>query len=450
MKEGILKIYPFLKKINKKDIYNNMSQVLAEDVYDIDFLEDQDESFDPLFEASYLIFKECFHEQFQNAIKIDKKLFSPVTFKTKTFQKYIEKFNRHHQESLSPRSTIVKEMYLLYHTSRCMYRYNEENLHLSYIQFRSHFYFPNIIFLLVRYLQETRTFLQKTIRAAYYLIQKKNERLIYLFENSIYTDVDVIRTDVLYTFLGNSVKKINPYEVKNITAFYRQVFLNHFFYYFRCEQKIHSKVIEEISTDTIVDEEKSTPTRESLYKNVLTNLQVESYKDISPTMKQLHYNYNIFKNVIINNEFQSLYLSSQPSDKMSVYCNLDNSQYKVLSLYDKIMSDEEFVNELRKLPTIYKLLKSVHLITKNVKTRLSTVRREVVVSAVADELAIPFRNLLNSDTSSRTVLLKIADNFVNSILIGEYISLQTLAPINIDTLSFVQQLRKFIKLCTRH
>ena len=427
-----------------------MSQVLTEDVYDIDFLEETQENFDPLFEASYLIFKDCFDEQFQNAMKIDKKLFSPVTFKTKTFQKYIEKFNQHHQESLSSRSIIIKEMYLLYQTARCMYRYNDEELHLTHVQFRSHFYFPNIIFLLVRYLQETRLFLQKTIRSAYFLIQKKNERLIYLFENSIYTDVDVIRTDVLYTFLGNSVKKINPYEVKSITAFYRQVFLNHFFYYFRCEQKVHSKVVEEISTDSVVEDEKVTSTREGLYRNVLTNLQVESYKDVSPTMKQLHYNYNIFKNVIINNEFQSLYLSSQPLDKKSIYCNLDNSQYKVLSLYDKIISDEEFVNELRKLPIIYKLLKSVHLITKNTKSKLKSIHREVVVSAVADELAIPFKNLLNSDTSIRTVLLKIADNFVQSILVGEYISLQTLAPINIDTLSFVQQLKKFIKLCVQH
>lgn len=423
--------------------------LITEDVYDIDFLEESQENFDPLFEASYIIFKDCFSEQFQNAMKLDRKLFSPVTFKSRTIQKYIEKFNQHHQDSLSPRSVIVQEMYLLYQTARCMYRYNDEELHLTHMQFRSHFYFPNIIFMLVRYLQETRAFLQKTIRTAYYYIQKKNKRTIYLFENSIYTDVDVIRTDVLYTFLGNSVKKINPFEVKNITAFYRQVFMNHFFYYFRCEQKIHSKVLEDVSIESVVEDEKAIPTREGLYKSVLTNLQIDMYKDESPTMKQLHYNYNIFKNVIIGNEFQSLYLTTQPADT-TVCCNLDNSQYKVLSLYDKIMSDEDFVNELRKLPVIYKLLKSVHLITKSIRYKLKSVRREVVVSTIADELAIPFKNLLNSDTSIRTVLLKIADNFVNSILAGEYISLQTLAPINIDTMSFVQQLRKFIKLCVKH
>jgi len=426
------------------------TEVLTEDVYDIDFLEDDSETFDPLFEASYIIFKDCFADQFENAMKIDKKLFSPVTFKSRTILKFIDKFNSQHQDSLSSRSILVRELFLLNHMSRCMYKFNDEELHLSYIQFRSHFYFPNIIFILIRFLRETRAFLQKTIRSAYSNFQKRHKHTTRLFENSIYTDVDVIRTDVLYTFLGNSLRKINPYKVKNITAFYKQVFLNHFFYYFRCEQKIRSQVIDDITAENVIDDDKSTPTREGLYRTVLTNLQVDSYKDISPTMRQLHYNYNIFKNVIIGNEFQSLYLSSQPSDTNAIYCNLDDSQYKVLSLYDKIMADEEFVNELKKLPTIYKLLKSVHLVTRSAVAKFNATRREVVVSAVADELAVPFKNLLNADTSIRTMLLKIADNFVQSILSGEYISLQTLAPINMNTLSFVQQLKKFIKLCIRH
>ena len=425
-------------------------ELLSEDVYDADILETSEKFFDPLFEASYIIFKDCFEDQFKNAMKIDKKLFSPVTFKSRTILKYIEKFNSQHQDSLSSRSTIVRELFLLHHTARCMYRFNDEELHLKHVQFRSHFYFPNIIFMLVRFLRETRAFLQKTIRAAYQIMQKNNAKIVHIFENSIYLDTDVIRTDVLYTFLGNSLTKINPYDVKNISAFYRQVFLNNFFYYFKKEQKIHSKVVEDITSESVLDDDKSIPTRDSLYKTVLTGLQVESYKEISPTMRQLHYNYNIFKNVIIGNEFQSLYLSAQPSRESAIYCNLDDSQYKVMSLYDKIMSDEEFVKELKKLPTIYKLLKSVHLITRSTVPKFISVPPDVVVSVVADELAVPFKNLLNSDTSIRTVLMKIADNFVHSILTGEYISLQTLAPINMDTMSFVQQLKKFIKLCVRH
>lgn len=414
----------------------------------VDASDIEEEYYDPSFEMTYKIFLSCFNEQFQNAMKVDSRLFSPVTFRSKTFQQYINKFNFFHQDSLSTRSNLVREMYLLYMTSRSMYRYNSEELGLSHIQFRSHFYFPNIIYLLIRYLHEVRVFLQKSIRSAYYYIQKKNSRLIQLYENSIYTDNDVIRTDILYSFLGNSIKKINPYEVKNIKAFYRQVFLNHFYFYFKSEQKIHSQVIDEITLDTMVSgEPKNSPTREGLYRDVLTNLQVEAYRDVSPTMRQLHYNYNIFKNVIITNEFQSVFLTSRPGKENTIFCNLGNSQYKVLTFYDKIMSDEQFLMELKKLPLIYKLLKGVHLVTRNTQIKLNSIRTEVLISAVADELALPFRNLLNSDISIRNILLKIAENFVNSILTGEYISLQTLAPIRLDHLSFVNQIRRFIRIC---
>lgn len=418
-----------------------------EQMFDIDFVEEKEVAFDPSFDLSFKLFVENFGSSFQNAIQIDERLFSPVTFKAKTFQKYVDQFNLQHQDLLSTRPELIREMYLLHQTSRAMYQYNEDILGMKYTQFRSHFYFPNIIYLLIRYLPNVRQFLQKTIKSAYYVIQKKNSRLTYLFENAIYTDIDVIRTDVLYTFLGNSLKKINPLEVQNVNNFYRQVFLNHFFYYFKCEQKLHSRVVDDLTMENYSGEPKNTPTRESLYREVLTNLQIEKYRETSPTMRQLHYNYSIFKNVIVSNEFQSIFLTSQPGEDSSLFCNLNNSQYKILSFYDKIMSDEEYIAELKKLPLIYKLLKSVHLITKNTKTKLTCVKKEVLVSAVADELSLPFKNMLNSDVTIRSVLMNIADNFISSILTGEYISLQTLAPIKIDQLSFIVQLRKFIKLC---
>lgn len=414
--------------------------------FELDVSEKNTPENDMSFKLSYGVFKECFNESFENAKQIDKKLFTPITFKSKIFQRYLERFNFEHYDLLSARSQVIKELFLLYHTSKSLYKYNDDVLKMPHIQFRSHFYFPNIIYLLIRYLPEVRVFLQKTIKSAYYLIQKKNARLIKLFESAIYSDHDVIKTDILYSFLGNSIKKINPFEINNINVFYRQVFLNHFFYYFKSEQKIHSTVIDEWTNLDVV-ETRAAPTREGLYKDILTTLQVEDFKEDSPTMRQLHYNYNIFKNVIIGNEFQSVFLTSRSPNDTTVFCNLNNSQYKVLSFYHKLLTNEEFITELKKIPLIYRLLKSVHLVTRNSSIKLTTIRKEVLVSAVADELAYPFRNMLNSDISLRTILTNIAENFVSSILAGEYISLQTLSPIKLDQMSFVMQLRKFIKLC---
>jgi len=393
---------------------------------------------------SYKLFFNCFDDQFQNAIKIDSKLFQPITFKAKTFQKYLELFFKYHVDSLSTRSKLVQELQILHHTARAMFKYNDEVLNLSYHQFRSHFYFPNIVYFLIRFLPNIREFFQKNIKTTYYYIRKKNPKLIFIFENAVYTDPDVIKTDILYSFLGNAVRKINPLDVKNINSFYKQVFLNYFLYYFREEQ--NSKVVDVWGADFNAMETKCAPTRDSVYREVLINLQVEKYRDISLTMRQLHYNFNIFKNVIMNNEFQTIFLTSQYTESKDFY-NVENSQYKILSFYNQMLEDKDFLGELKRLPLIYRLLKSVHLVTKNTQNRVTTIRPEIIKSAIVEELSLPFKNMLRSDSTVVVILQKIAENFVDSILDGEYISLQTLAPIKIDQLSFVLQLRKFIKLC---
>lgn len=415
------------------------------------FVDDQYEeisesSYDPIFELTYKLMIDCFGEQFTNATKVDIKLLSPVTFKSRSFQKFFDLFNKYHADSLSTRSNIVRELFILHQFVKAVHRYNIDVLKVQYTHFRSHFYFPNIIYLLIRFLPEARTFIQKNIKTSYASIQKKNSKLIHLFENSIYTDVDVIKTDILYYFLGNIIKKINPYEIKNINAFFRQVFLNCFFYYFKNERSVHSTIVDSWGADGVISEIKSANTRDGMYREVLTSLQVENYREISPTMKQLHYNFSIFKNVIITNEFQTMFLTSQTSENKSFY-NIDNSQYKVLSFYNQMTTDENFLKELKKIPLIYKLLKSVHLVTKNTTSKITSIKPEVIQTTVVEELSLPFRNILRTDTSIIPVLQKIAENFVMSIIVGEYVNLQTLAPIKVDQLSFLIQLRKFIKLC---
>lgn len=402
--------------------------------------------FDPSFDLTYKYFLEYFSNQFQNALSIDPKLFSPITFRSKTFQKYIDAFVSGHADILSTRGNLLKELYILHQTSKSFYKYNDDVIHMSYIQFRSHFYYPNIIYLLVRFLPEARQFFQKMIKSAYLTIKKKNSRIIYLYETAIYTDTDVIKTDILYNFLGNAIKKINPFIVKNLNAFYRQVFLNHFFYYFKFEQEVHSQIIDMISYNDLSNESKFIPTRDNLYRDTLMSMQVENYKDESPTMRQLYYNFNIFKNVITNNEFQNIFLTSKLKDNDEI-CEVKNLQYKMLTFYNKIIESDEFLEQLKKIPLIFKLLKSVHLITKGPLIKLSTISADALKSAVLEELSYPFKNILHADSAIIPVLKKIANNFVISILSGEYITLQTLNPINLDQMSFITQLRKFIKLC---
>lgn len=429
---------------------------LAIECYDEDVIDENfssDNSYDPSLDITYRLIYLHFDDQFKKVLGINSKIYTPVAFRSKVFQSYIEDFKKMHIDILSGRSSIVQELYILHQTARTLQKYNDDILKLNYSQFRSQFYFPNIVYLLIRFLPNARTFLQKTIRTVYQEIKNKNSGIINLYENSIYTDCDVIKSDILYDFLGNVVKKINPFQINNIWKFYKKVFLNHFWYYFKSEQKIKSSWIDVWNVDSVLSSVNQIPTRETIYRDVLTNLQIEQYRCNSPTMKQIHYNYNIFKNVIINNEFQSVYFTAIEKNHIDFF-DKQNEQYKLLSFYRHMIIDDsitnenekEFLNEIKKLPIIYKLLKSVHLVSKK-KQSTYNIKPEILKIAIIEELVHPFRNMMRSDSSIYPILNKIADNFIESIMSGEYISLLTLSPIKIDHASFIIQIRKFIKLC---
>ena len=405
---------------------------------------------DPSLEITYRLIYIHFNEEFKNYMKIDSKIYTPVAFRSRIFQSYLDDFRNLHSSVLLNRSTIIQELFILHQTAKTLQKFNDEVLKLSYNEFRTKFYFPNIVYLLIRFLPAARGFLQKTIRTVYASIQRKSSGIINLHENAIYLDKDVIKSDILYSFLGNIIKKINPFDVRNIWAFYRKVFLNIFYYYFKSEQKIHSSWASFWNLDETISTTSQVPTREVIYRDVLVNLQILNYQKNSPTLSQIHYNYNVFKNVIINNEFQNIYFTSVENENQHLI-NHDN-QYKILSFYQDVLevSDTEenvddLLRQIKKLPTIYRLLKAVHIVSKRKTIYFPHINTGILKSAILEELKYPFRNLI-SDEHIHVILDTIAGNFADSILSGEYINLLTLTPIKIEQATFITQVQKFIRI----
>ena len=287
---------------------------------------------DPSVDITYKLIFIHFNDEFKNYMKIDSKIFTPVAFRSRIFQSYLDDFKSLHAPILINRSSIIQELFILHQTAKNLQRFNDDVLKLSYNEFRTKFYFPNIVYLLIRFLPAARAFLQKTIRTVYSSIQRKSIGLINLHENAIYLDKDVIKSDILYNFLGNTIKKINPFDIRNIWSFYKKVFINIFYYYFKSEQKIHSSWASFWCLDETIGATTNIPMRESIYRDVLTNLQLTNIKKTSPTLNQIHYNFNVFKNVIINNEFQNIYftVTNVENKQISSY----NDQYKILTFYE--------------------------------------------------------------------------------------------------------------------
>jgi len=405
---------------------------------DVGIVEDQKDGSD--IDISYKLLHKHGSEALEKASKSEN-----IIIDSKMIDRYWEDLKRHHFTQLNMRSPSVRGLFLLYQTANALTRYNDNILKLTHIQFRARILFPYLIYVLQQYLPDTRKFLQSLVRSVYERIRHSSEKLVNVYVNSFYLDQDVIKYNVLLEFLGNGLKKFNPLNVGNIDSFYRSVFGSIFHYYFKRKQDTTTIYSSFWSINNLIHTSGSS-TRLLLYKEVLYNLQVDKCYKLSPMYIQLGLNYRIFKNVIINNEFQDVYMAAYSRSHQSTF-KVDNNEFKLIRMYDNDIINEQTLEKIKKLPTILKLLKCVHIANPKSKPYNDMlIKPELVKSVILDELTYPFKNVF-SDGYLQPVLSRISENFVNLILSGEYINLMTLTSVKIDQISFIEQLKKFIRIC---
>lgn len=391
-------------------------------------------------DISYKLLHRYGYDAFERASKSES-----IIIDSKMIDQYWEDLKRHYFLQLNTRSATVKGLFLLYQTANALSAYNTNILKMSNIQFRSRILFPYLIYILQQYLPDTRKFLQVTIRTVYDRIRRSSEKLVNVYVNSFYLDQDVIKHNILLEFLGNGLKKFDPLMVGKIDSFYRGMFSSIFHFYFMKKQDTSKIYTNFWNLENILITSNSS-TRSNLYKDVLYNLQVDRYYTTSPIYIQLGMNYRIFKNVIINNEFQDVYMAARNTSQ-SILFKANNSEYKLIKVYNDDLLNEKTIEKIKKLPTIFKLLKCVHIANPKAKPYNDMlIKPELVKSVILDELSYPFKNVF-SDGYLQPILTRISNNFVGLVLSGEYINLMTLTNVRIDQISFVEQLRKFVRIC---
>jgi hypothetical protein len=365
----------------------------------------------------------------------------------KTLVLFLKKLDEAYFNILVNEDELSKQMYFLHKICNGLYEYNEQTLQMSYDRFRSSILFPNLIYLLIRYFTKAKGFLQALNRKIFNEHKSRNIGLIQKFINSYYIDEDVIKSDVLYSFLGNGLKKFNPLKIDNLNAFYSQSLRSIYYYYFKSDRNFNVVFMELQDIDSEISSSFSIPTRLIHYRDVLYEIQIEKMCEDSITMGQLGYNYNIFKNVILDNEFQNMYYSLH-NDSFTV----KNNQFKLMNLYssdyleEKEKQDGYLLEELKKLPLIYKLLRCIHIVNPKHKSYGDAIKPSNIKLIVLEELMHPFKHLF-SEEYIYGILENTAENFVNKILHGEYINPITFTTIKINHYSFINQLKRFVQLC---
>lgn len=398
-----------------------------------DSIELDDINFDITYQLLLNIFDEDLAPNIQNT----------KVLRLKKLNRYLNEFNNTFSITLLTRSQLVKELYFLYQTARALDRYNQEKLKLSYRIFRSKVYFPNIMYLLIRLLPEVRKFFQSSIRKVYQEFYSRSNGLINVHINSFYIDQDVIKSDILYEFIGNGIKKQNPLDLNNIKLFYNNCFRSIFQFYLKRKKDLSDQDV--VSMYYFEDDYKNSGSsnRAAIYRDVLYRLHIKKSHQKLPLLCHLSYNFQIFKNIIITNEFQNLYQSAKNSGSLT-----NNNEFRLLDFYDDDVFEKfpDLFASLKKLPMIYKLLRCVHILSNGKAYNDLIIKPDVIKDVVYEELFHPFKNMF-LDEYIYEILKRISSNFVNNILTGEYINLMTFSTVKINHLSFIDQIRKFVRLC---
>lgn len=373
--------------------------------------------------------------------------FSCISKKTLTL--FLNKLEMSFKNILSKEDKLTKQMFYLHHICKGLYEYNEYVLNLPNDKFRASVLFPNLMYILIRYYTTAKGFLQSINRKIFNEHKSKNVGIINKFITSYYIDEEVIKSDVLYSFLGNCLRKYNPLtDIHNIYGFYIRSMRSIYFYYFKSDRNFNVVFMEMTDIERSINSSFNIPTRLINYRDVLYEIQIEKMCENSITMCQLGYNYGIFKNVILDNEFQNMYYSVHSGSFM-----VKNNQFKLMNLYEDENEnntyERQLLDELKKIPLVYKLLRCIHIVNPKHKPYLSTViTPEIVKITVLEELMHPFKHMF-AESYIYNILESTASNFVTNIMTGEYINPITFTTVKICHYSFITQLRSFIQLCIK-
>lgn len=342
-------------------------------------------------------------------------------------------------------NNIIRDMYFFYLFSQALYKCNEDLLQISDRKFRSCVYYPIVIYILVRYFPHLKKFIQKQINYVYGQLYRNSRKVIAHFTYQYNIDQNIIKFDIFYIFLGSLLKKYNPLMVRNPTGFYRKLFETLYDYYLLRTQEYSTRLLDESMAFDYISQFGGLQTKSieyAMYQEVLYSLEVEHMVKTSPIIQQVYYNYDILRNIIIPHELQKMFVNSAINTS-KIVGQSEYNYYKFLKHDYENRNNDQILRKLRTLPTVYKMLKSVHIYSKKSSVRID---KQLIETFIFEELVYLCKGWFNSDYID-VILKDIAHNFTESIINGEYINLLTLSKVEVNQITFPNQLKKFVRLC---
>ncbi len=329
----------------------------------------------------------------------------------------------------------IQQMYMLHMFSILLFRYNVRKLKLQEEEFISNIFIPNIMTACAKHLVNGRRLIHRLIRDAYLVIEQKSQDIINFYTELHNVEPTEIKNDIIYLFLRNILIQVDPLELDNVEQLYSTVI--HRMYFFYLKARTSGKIEQGYDQSLIFENIGDYPSqRYHIYEEALYLAQIQMMCKNSTSMHQISKQYDRLKSIIIPNEVQKLYLFSLNKG----FYVTDTQKLAVMKAHSNNQQMEYLKNNL---PTIYRILRSIHVVSDSSCCLQSEVQR--IKEMIYRTLYNRFKYVLSDDIIT-PVLKKITDNLVLSLTTGEFIDMLTLTSISVTGDKFIQQLEKFLEL----
>lgn len=328
----------------------------------------------------------------------------------------------------------TRQIYILYVVGLMFYKFNDDILKMPKDDFIEQIYFPNIINICVKYTPKAKVFFHKIIKQVHEMVLEKSKDIVDFYAELYNADTEAIKNNIMYLFLITMLTQFNPLEVDKVEDFYISLFRKMFFYYLKSKTAGLTTVDVDAS---IIQDENFTPISERyrIYEEALCLAQIQLLCSDSQVMSKISDQYDSLKVSSIPNEIQRLYV---------FVANKSQSSYidqKMLLL--KTQSELNTDNIKYKLPQIYKVLKSICIVSETPTFQESD--KKLVYNVVYKTLYNKFNSVLSDDVLI-PIIHKISNNLVKSLTVGEFIDAVNLKRVTISIDKFNIQLAEFLTI----
>jgi hypothetical protein len=350
-----------------------------------------------------------------------------------SFEQFISKLFTASCPKLLQFNVDIQQLYLLHILSVLLIKCNERLLKLDDDAFFDMVYFPNLLFVCFKFFIKARQMIWQLMHKTHFEIKNDMRDVINYSDIIQILDFGVMKHDVMLLFFRDILFQFDPVSLTDHDSFYSLLIYKIIFCYLKLRvgdlpnDKFDSNIIQDKVMRYLSE-------RSRIYGEAIYLAQLQEMCGVSSTTKHINICYDKLKSTIIPHELQRLFIFAVNKGQHMV------SNNRILLMYTnhELRNVESFKQNI---PSIYKLLKAVHVRSNNNnKEEFNTDALQVSVYTILQDR---FKDMLSDDVSS-LVIRNISSNLIASLFQGDFIDISTMTKVIVSRRKVVNELQYFL------